>query len=231
MADPVQSPLNAAGKRICGAKARTSRSGAALCQAPPMPNGRCRMHGGTSLKGPAHHSTNLSAPYSKYRTALGGQFRERFIAAVSDPDALSMRDDVALLTARIEEALSGVGAGDRLEAIQAAFETFGAAVASGDGRRVDAAHRKLGEAIGAAGGDVTRFREIERLMKLKGRLATAEAKRQIAAATVIDAASAWALVTAILELIRTHVPDPVARRGIAEGVARLTGRSTDRRIE
>lgn len=226
----TEQAVNAKGQRICGAKARQSRSGLPVCQSVRLlSNGRCRMHGGTALKGPAHHSTDIHAPYSKYRAALGGQFRERFLNALADPDALSLRDDVALLTARIEEALSGTGAGDRLDAIQRAYAAFGEAAASGDAGRVRNAHAALGEAIAAAGGDVARFREVERLMKLKGRMATAEFKRQIAAATVIDAASAWALVSAILELVKTNVPDPVAKRTIAEGIARLTGRSTDPR--
>ena len=35
---------------FCGAKTRSGGS----CRQPAMPNGRCRLHGGKSLSGPAH---------------------------------------------------------------------------------------------------------------------------------------------------------------------------------
>lgn len=47
--NPMQSGLPMHRSPRCGAKTRSGLS----CRAPAMPNGRCRMHGGTSTGAPA----------------------------------------------------------------------------------------------------------------------------------------------------------------------------------
>ena len=83
--------------RLCGAK---TRSGSA-CQNRPMPNGRCRMHGGKSLGGIA--SPNFKhGGYSKFLPVrLGDNYQE----AMADPELLALRDDIALLDARVHDLM------------------------------------------------------------------------------------------------------------------------------
>ena len=85
---------------MCGAKRR--RGG--FCHAAAMPNGRCRVHGGTSLAGTAS-ATFKHGRYSKSLAAsLPTRLRERFEAAMSDPELLSLRKYVALFDVRAAEA-------------------------------------------------------------------------------------------------------------------------------
>ncbi|WP_418887136.1 HGGxSTG domain-containing protein [Hyphomonas oceanitis] len=52
----------------CGAKTRRGTS----CQSFPMPNGRCRMHGGTSPGAPkGNRNAWKHGKYSSYATELG----------------------------------------------------------------------------------------------------------------------------------------------------------------
>lgn len=208
--------LNPRGQAICGAKARASRSGAALCQNIALgPNGRCRMHGGFRRSTEGRYSRNLPRA-----------LRKAYQGALADPAVLSMKDDVALSTARIESALVGLSLGPTLEDLAAAWAAFQAAASTRDPIRVQQAAQALGDAIRAAQDAREKFREVERLQLHKARLVREEFRRQMAASSMIEAAAAWSLVTAILELVKAHVPDPVARRAIADGLVRVTGAST-----
>jgi len=207
---------NEKGQRICGAKARASRSGAPVCQNVALgPAGRCRMHGGFP-----NVAKTMTGKYGRH---LPKVLRKAYAGALADPAVLSLKDDVALSTARIEGALAGLELGPTLEGLAEQWAAFQAAAASRDPIKVQAAGQAMSDAIARAGEARAKFREVERLQLHKARLAREEFRRQIAAATMIEAAAAWALVSTILELVKAHVPDPNARRAIADGLVRLTG--------
>src|SRR5215204_1309703 len=95
-------------KQACGAKTRKGTP----CQNPAMQNGRCRMHGGASLKG-----TDLpqfrSGRYSKsIPDRLVGRFRE----ALADEERHDLRDEIALAEAKIDDLLSEMVRGESDEA-------------------------------------------------------------------------------------------------------------------
>ncbi len=93
---PMQSPTPLAMGATCGA---STRSGG-VCRARPMPNGRCRMHGGKSLAGVAS-PTWKNGGRSRYTPA--GRLGERYARHLADLDYLSLTSEMALLTARVEE--------------------------------------------------------------------------------------------------------------------------------
>jgi hypothetical protein len=100
MARKGENPMQEAAT-LCGAKTRSGEP----CKQAPMPNGRCRMHGGKSLRG--MESPNLKhGRYSRYAPA--GKLGERYTRHLADLDYLSLSHEMALITARIEEL---VGAG------------------------------------------------------------------------------------------------------------------------
>ncbi len=221
-------PVNAQGRPICGARTRSGRRGLPTCQntALGQPAGttgmrRCRMHGGFAKVGLMSPSATAGGRYSRH---LPKALRGAFDLASADPSVLSLRADVALVTARIELALQGLDGGAAIVRTLDRWAAFEAALKSGQPTAIVGAADGMRGAVAALGDQRFILRDIERLQLLKAKLSLVESRRQIAAATMLDAASAWALVSSISELVRTHVSDPVSRRAIAEGLARLTRR-------
>lgn len=88
-------------KSICGAKTRSGGE----CQKPPMPNGRCRLHGGACPAGPAHPNYKTGR-YSRYAHRLSADQQDDFQAALTAPDPLSLAEEIGLARVLLLEALS-----------------------------------------------------------------------------------------------------------------------------
>ena len=114
----------------CGAKLRGERAGK-KCPSYAMPNGRCRKHGGKSLKGIGHpHYKDGS--HSRYRPKGIKDAYERALA--EGTRTTENREELALITASIEQVLEEMGKdsedwfrllnehADRIEAFRAAEE-------------------------------------------------------------------------------------------------------------
>lgn len=80
----------------CGAKTR----GGGTCKGKPMENGRCRMHGGGSLRGVAHPGY-VDGARSRYRLAPGALGSD-YTANLVDADYIALRDELALVTAQLQ---------------------------------------------------------------------------------------------------------------------------------
>ena len=178
------------------------------------------MHGGTAPVGPASSAWK----HGRYSRALRGALGKAYLNAMDDPQLLSLRDDIALTAARIEGVLDQALAGaEAVDAVRRAWEGVRRAVGTRDPVRIQQAMDACQAAVDRAGEAAVALREVERLQAHRARLSQVEHARAIAAATTVDAAAAWALVQHIIELVRTHVPDPVARRAVADGLVRLAG--------
>src|SRR5215212_1797217 len=94
--------------RLCGAKTRRGTE----CKNPAMQNGRCRMHGGASLKG-----TDLPQFRSgRYSKSIPDRLVGRYKEALSDEERHDLRDEIALAEAKIFDLLSGMARGESDEA-------------------------------------------------------------------------------------------------------------------
>lgn len=82
----------------CGAKTRAGTP----CRRRPMANGRCYMHGGKALVGTANPAFKTGR-YSKY---LPARLTERYHEALADTELLALRDEIAVLDARLSEVLA-----------------------------------------------------------------------------------------------------------------------------
>lgn len=91
---------------ICGAQTR--RGG--ICQARPMANGRCKVHGGMSLSG-SDHPNFKHGLYSKYAPAQIQEKIDDYIQA----DPLSLTHELALTRALLGEWLSHYKDGTKLD--------------------------------------------------------------------------------------------------------------------
>jgi hypothetical protein len=76
-----------------------------------MPNGRCRLHGGAAPRGVGHYAFSTGR-HSRY---LPTRLASRYQQALSDPDLLSLRDEVALLDTRISTVVEALEAGESAE--------------------------------------------------------------------------------------------------------------------
>src|SRR5262245_19691930 len=88
----------------CGAKTRAGGP----CQRAAMPNGRCSKHGGKSLVGPAAPGFR----HGRYSKLLPVQLAARFDEAKADPELLGLRDEIALVDARIADVLERMERGE-----------------------------------------------------------------------------------------------------------------------
>ena len=88
----------------CGAKLRKSHP-PSYCERSPMPNGRCHLHGGKSLKGPAS-ATYQGKGFSKYFPSkkLGDIFARSF----EDPELTRLRKDLAIVETRLVELIQSL---------------------------------------------------------------------------------------------------------------------------
>lgn len=84
----------------CGAKKRDGSP----CKAAAMKNGRCRIHGGKSLSGAASGTFK----HGRFSTCAPAKLASKIEQGLSDPELLSLRDDVALQDAFILERLEKV---------------------------------------------------------------------------------------------------------------------------
>lgn len=87
----------------CGAKLR--RHPGMFCTQPKMPNGRCKMHGGKALKGPASGSYKTGR-YSTYALALPERYRDTFFRALDAKKAIELTEQIALVEAREVELVA-----------------------------------------------------------------------------------------------------------------------------
>lgn len=88
-------------KRTCGAR---NRAGEPCRNSPSFGRRRCRFHGGHALVG-ASHPRFKDGRYSRY---LPRDLAQRFQASLHDPSLLSLREDVSLIDARLEQLLRRV---------------------------------------------------------------------------------------------------------------------------
>lgn len=203
--DPTESggPSKVSGqRRVCGAR---KRDGSA-CQTIPMANGRCRLHGGASLTGTAHPNFK-NGRYSRY---LPKDIRSRYDEAMRDPDLISLRDELGLLTARITDQLSKLEKSESPpwgEALTA-FEDMAKAK---DETVRDRARKTLEEVLrrGRDADTVQRrvWAEVRELTQEKSRVAAIEWKRLNDVNGTITVEQALLFAKAFMEAARETIKD------------------------
>jgi hypothetical protein len=200
----------------CGAKTKKGEP----CRGKPMPNGRCRMHGGNARSGVAHPRFS----HGKYSRSMPERLSERYQASLADKGLLHLREEISLLDARIEDVLGRVDTGESGRAwkeLAAAFEK------AQEMRGTDfelVTFRALGDLIEEGLEDWAVWGEVQSLLQQRRKLVESERKRLVQEQQTITVERAYALVGAMGMLVHEHVKDPAARQAIAHGLDRLLGR-------
>lgn len=209
-------------KKRCGAKKRDGSK----CRTWAMPNGRCRMHGGTSLKGAAHPAFK----HGRYSEALPERLLERYQASQSDPELLAMRDEIGLTDARLGDVLARVDSGENgalWQRVKEHYDELQAGRAAQDVNRMADAIDALGVVISSASTDAAAWAEVGRLIEQRRRLVESERKRMVDLQLMITAERAMALVTALVGVVREHVRDARTLTAISDAFGALLERTDE----
>lgn len=203
-------------KAACGAKTRSG----APCKRAPMANGRCKLHGGASLRGAAAPAFK-SGRYSKY---LPARLAERYQAAQTDTDLLALREEVGLTDARLADVLTRVDMGESGALWKTASQTFNellTAQAMGDQVRERFAKSSLKKLFEQGLQDWVAWEEIAKLVEQRRKLVESEGKRLVAMQQNITAERAMAMIGRLAGIIQRHVTDPTIISAISADIGAL----------
>ncbi|MDP8910250.1 MAG: hypothetical protein M3N47_14310 [Chloroflexota bacterium] len=196
----------------CGA--RTKSTGLPCEKAVEPGRSRCRMHGGATPRGIASPHTR----HGRYSKDLPTQMLARYQVALDDPELLSVRDDAALLEARIREKLADLAGRSALpdwrDATERA-ERLAENLHAWDAARIEHEVRDLVRLLTQRRNDAAAFHEVRSLMDQKARLARQEHKRLIDLQQMIPVERAMLLIQRLSAVINDVLADdPDARRAI-----------------
>ena len=185
-----------------------------------MPNGRCRIHGGLTPTGPSAGAYRTGR-YSKLLPArLAGRYKE----AQADPDLLAMRDEIALLDARLGDVLGNMDTGESgsvWQRLKATNEELKVAVITGKTTKVTQHARELSAIVDAGATDLEAWGDVYGLLEQRRRLVESERKRLVDMQQMITTEKAMTLLGVILETIQTHVTDRAILTAISADFRKL----------
>jgi len=212
-------------------KAKSKRSGE-RCKKDAVP-GRdvCHIHGGKTPRG-------LDSPNTKtgrYSKDLPTRLMARYLEGQNDPDLLDLREEVALIDARIGDLLERVDTGEaganwrrvasEVERGQQAIQDYRSAVVSQDAKKMASGFKEvtdvlssIGRITGAGIGDYAAWDEIGKLVEQRRKLAESERKHQIELQQAITAERALLMIGAIGAIIAKHVSDKSTINKIATDI-------------
>lgn len=190
-------------KPACGA--RTRNGGA--CRKTPMPNGRCRLHGGLSRPpGPTHHSYRTG----RYSKALEGEaIATLYEVARNDPKLLALREDIALLGAKQQETVARLRTGESEAAWKVLHECWQRAddaVRRGALAECTEPLRAMGAVLGGSMGDADVWREYTERAEHMRRLVDTERKYEEGLRLYLPLDRANAIMGVWLDCIKRVLP-------------------------
>lgn len=205
--------------RICGAKRRNGEP----CQGKPMGNGRCRIHGGLSLKGMASPSWK----HGKFSRYAPQPVAELAYDAINDPTLYDLTELVALYQARIQNALRAMdegGAGaEAWQAAAQAWQRFNQARQHKNAAAMFAAADDLDRLFTAAEHDIWLWKDIDVAAKNLKLLMESERKRRIEANTLIPVVKAQNIILQIVLAVRDEITDQSALNRVQARVTEIIG--------
>ncbi len=202
----------------CKAKARSGKR----CRQAVVPSMKvCRYHGGLSKRG-IDSPTFKHGRYSKY---LPARLLDRYQQAASDPQLLEMRDEIALVDARLGDLLKRIDkgeAGEKWIAAKKVFTEFKEANIAGDVTKQQDSLLQLNTLLDKGQGDYLIWEEIGRTIDQRRKLVESERKRLIELQQVITAEQAMLFLARVTDIIKTNVTDPIAFSKISRELIQLS---------
>lgn len=216
---------------VCGAK---TRNGTPCQRKPTLGSKRCNLHGGKSLRGIAS-PTYQGKGYSK---DMPTRLLDRYMAALDDPNMLSMSKEIAVVDARIGELLSQLDTGES----GSMWKALRASVDGLEQARTDGAvARRLGDADALAkaeealaqhltdvttqvkrgAAEYTRWRELYDAFERRRRLVETMRKQRRDMMNFVSTEQLILVMDRIANVVAQNVTDPKALARISQGITQI----------
>ena len=203
------------GSRQCQATAK--RSGE-RCQAPAMTDRDvCYHHGGSTPRGRASVHYKGKGYSRNLPTRLADQYED----AITNPELLSLRSDIALLDVRIGETIENIDTGPIGQlwgAVRKAYLAQQSAMVAQDAQETIKATQQLDILTKTGFMDYINWDEIRGLLQERARLVAAENKIMNDANLTVAAEKVMLLVAAIASVVMDNVADTKVRAKITRGI-------------
>ena len=180
----------------------------------------CSIHGGKTPSGTAspHYRTGR---YSKHLPArLSGQYE----ASKNDPALLELREDIALIDSRLSDLIKRVDTGESGQIWKDLVETYSEldiAIRKKDSIMMGAMLTELNRLIIQGKDDYRAWSEIHEVIEQRRRLVESERKRISEAKSSLTIDQAMLMISALTDIIRTHVTDRKILSAITADVDKL----------
>lgn len=195
-------------KKICGAKLRNKD---AYCKKAALKGTtRCRQHGGLSPSGMQHWRLRDGVSSGRYSKALPRDMLEKYTEARTDPELLSLRDELALTDTRLAHLLENLDTGVQAQAwreMHALWRQFLRAQQAKDTGTMRLVLNRLGERIEASAQEENTWREINECVERRRKLVETEQRRLVNMSQVLTYERAAVLFGYITGVIQRHVTD------------------------
>ncbi len=192
----------------CGAKTRSGTP----CKRSGMKNGRCRMHGGTQVRGPEHHSYT----HGRYSKALPSNLAESFQTFMADENRTEAAAEIAIVSTRVNTLLGTLqegGTGTSRE-FSTMLDKFEAAMKAGDAAEFRLAMTSGRELVETGLATERTWEAVLRAVEQRRKLVDTELRREQRAYETVTAAELAAFVAQVVDIVTRHVDDPKALNAI-----------------
>lgn len=213
----------------CGAKVRRHEAWCKKMPAKGSVNGRCARHGGKRARGPEWPGWRHG-----YRTRyenLPDRLTELYSKGVEDPKLIELRDEIAVVDARVNDMMSRVDSGesgDLWRMLKLLWVDMEAARSDADR---DRALEKIGETIGEGFKDLEWWEDIGKWVDRRAKLCAVESKRMAEAEQLIPAVTVLNYLAQFVRVVREVVPDREIQKRIGNGIEGIFGKGTTVLIE
>lgn len=183
----------------------------------------CHWHGGKSQKGAANHRFT----HGKYSRFLPTRMIENYERSLRDPDLLSLKNDIAVVDARLAELLAMLDRGEsgtHWRNLRAAMKKLTEVQTFEEKRE---ALENLARMIDQGGEVFQVWEEIFSAQDHRRRLAHTERRRLVDMQATITAEHAISLVHSVVAIIRKRVTDRAVLMALSEDIAALLHKSDE----
>jgi hypothetical protein len=205
--------------KLCSAQT----SAGEYCKLPAL-QGRnfCQYHGGKTLVG--HESpifrTGLWSQQRKRFSTVAPELLEKIDALRNDPDLLSLKDDIAYITANLDMRAEAASKGVSYELYESLLDQFHVCKASPP-EAFDKEFKRLGKLI-TDGIDAYKASDaVIDLIKKRADVIETEQRMAHVKSYTIEVDQAYSLIMQVLQVVKKNVRDPELLRAISDGIASL----------
>lgn len=214
MGRTLPAQFDADGKQICGA--RTAKG---PCKRPPGKNGtdRCHIHGDRSLSGAA----NPAYIDGRSSRKLPKGYHEHYLDALNNPQYLSMREDIALLEARLRVILEQADPESTERTLRTARDLFRKATIATNAKNMTKARECMAElelVLNAGVDQASLWQDAIDVIEQKRKLGESERKLLMDAQSVVTADQFASYNQQITDILMSEIHDRTVLRRVLTAI-------------